>query len=296
MHLVDGGAHVYIGHIWKAVDQFVVKAAALRCAVRSDIRHGQIRHLRQRVNSEKIGAHRGPINPPQRSDAGIHALPGDLETQCIAELEFQCFGNAFFHADGIRFVGHPASLHDLVMRRGLRAVRDIEFALDQAFGPLIRVIRRPHGFAVDLDQARAQHRVPVHFVHTGLVQGVQKRLRLVRLYVDDKAVRRVCRGGVAPTVDQIGTQQHQQQQGQQADRQRTDLHHGIAGPRADLARGHAQPGRYPAPAHRQTQALHRQPGQTGKHQHRSGKAADHHQTQRQVAAGVHQQSGKTRQT
>ena len=74
---------------------------------------------------------------------------------------------------------------------------------------------------------------------SSLLEGI----RLLGHHVDDKAVGRVGRRGLAPAADQVGAQQHQQHQRQQADRQRADLHHGVGRARRDLPRGQHQPAR-----------------------------------------------------
>ena len=123
-----------------------------------------------------------------------------------------------------------------------------------------------------------------------------KRRPLVRHDVDDKAVGSICRGRLAPAADQIGTQQYQQHQRQQPDGQTADLHHGITGPRGQLARSQYQPARCGIFLHHPAQQLHGQPGHGRKQQRRSGKPAYGNTAQPGITADCQQQSRKTQHT
>ena len=174
-------------------------------------------------------------------------------------------------------------------------MRHIELAIHQSLGPLVGVILGRHVLAVDRHQASPDHGVPVVALNLGLAQMVLKGLRLIGLHIQNKAIRRVGRRGVAPTGHQVGAQQHQQHQGQQPHRQSTDLHHGKHRSGRNLARGQTQPLRRARFIHRPTQTAHRQPGQRGKKGHRPSKAQHHPQAQHQVTADRHQQQRKTQQ-
>ena len=62
-----------------------------------------------------------------------------------------------------------------------------------------------------------------------------------------------CGVACAPARDQVGAQQHQQHQREQADRERRDLQHGERRPRGDLARRQHQPARRARFGHRAAQ-------------------------------------------
>ncbi len=238
--------------------------------------------------------HRAPIDLAQAGDGGLAGLPGHVKAQAVTELEAQGVGQALFHADGTLLTGHPAARHHLVIARLLRTVGQVELAVNQAPGALIRKIIGGHGFAVDGDQAAANHGIPVELFHASGPQRLLKGVALLRLHIDHEAIGRVRRCGLAPTADQIGAQEHQQHQRQQADRQRADLYHGICRARRQLPRGQHQPARGRYFAHTGAQQSDGQKTGNGKHQHGSHKSAHRDQAQLQVAAGGQQQGGKTR--
>ena len=92
--------------------------------------------------------------------------------QLVAQLELKGFGNAFLHADGIGFFWLPSALHDLVVGRRLRGVRDIKFPLNQALGALVGVALGANIFTIDLNQSPPNHGVPVPFGYTRFIQGL----------------------------------------------------------------------------------------------------------------------------
>ena len=172
MYLVDGGAHVHIGDVGESVDQGVVKARLLGCAVGSDIGHGHVWHGRDGVDGKEIGPHRRPIDPTDRGDAHIHHHTCHVKAQLVSKLELQGFGNPLFHADGVGFFWLPSALHDLVVGRRLRGMRDIKFPLNQALGSLIGVALGANIFTIDLNQPSPNHGVPVPLDYTRFIQGL----------------------------------------------------------------------------------------------------------------------------
>ena len=173
-------------------------------------------------------------------------------------------------------------------------VRQVELALGQAAAPLGGKRIRVDGLAVDADQAAPHHGIPVKPLHSGGLEPGLEGFALVGLHVDDEAVGCIGRGGLAPRIDQIGAQQHQQHQRQQAHGQRADLHHRIAGAGAQLAGGQHQPARRGGLVDGHPQPAHRHMAGQRKHGHGSGKTAHGQQAQGEVAAGGQQQHGKTR--
>ncbi|MYZ54075.1 hypothetical protein F5985_18615, partial [Malikia spinosa] len=178
------------------------------------------------------------------------------------------------------------------MSRQLGAVREVELALDQPAGALVAVVLGADRAAIDRDQPAADHRIPVVARDALLAQLALEGIGLRRLDADDEAVGRIGRRGGAPARDQVGAQQHQQHQRQQAHRQRADLHHRIARARGPLPNRQRQPGRRAGPPRQAAQQPHGQPGQRREQQQRQRKAADRDQAQLEVAAGQQQQAGK----
>ena len=216
-----------------------------------------------------------------------------VKAQAVAQLQFQGFGNAVFDAQTIQLLSLPRTRNDRVVLRLIGAERHVEFAVHQTLGTLFGVAVGGDGVAIDRHQACANHGVPIGLAHACVVQGLQKRLGLIGLNVDDKTVGRIHRRGIAPAADEVSAQQHQQGQGQQAHRQRAHLHHGVDRTCADLSRGQHQPRRRTALHHAAAQHLHGQPGHARKQQHGARKATHHHETEFQITADCDQQHGKT---
>ena len=219
-------------------------------------------------------------------------MPGNVKTELIAQLEPQRAGQTFFHTQAVWLLRRPAARHHRVMRRQLVGVREIELALHQTLSPVVRVVLRRHRRAVDGHQAAPDHGVPVVPLHAGLAQGLLKGWPLLGLDVNHKTVGRVGRRGLLPAANQIGAQEHEQDQRQHAHRQRTDLHHRISRPRSHLAGGQHQPARGAALPNTHAQQPNGQGTDQGKKQHRTGKATDRNQAQLEVAADGQQQGGK----
>ena len=133
-------------------------------------------------------------------------------------------------------------------------------------------------------------------LHASSRQSALKGRLLVGLDVDHKAIGCIGRCGLLPSADQIGAQQHQQHQGQQAHRQTADLHHRKPGARRELPRGQNQPPRGGVFFHHRAQGVDRPPSHQGKNHHSSCKTAHGNQAQIQVATGSDQQHRKTQHT
>ena len=179
------------------------------------------------------------------------------------------------------------------MRGLVGAVRQVELAVHHPLGAVLKKIVRRDRLAVDGDEPPANHRIPVELFHAAVLQRFLKRVALLGLYVDDKAVRRVRRGGLSPAVDQIGAQQHEQHQRQQAHGQRAGLHDGIDRAGAELARGQHQPARRGRFVDAGAQQLDGGVTGHGKQRHRAQKAAHGNQPQLEIIARRQQQRGKT---
>jgi hypothetical protein len=291
LHLVDGAGHVDVGDVGKAAHQRVVEAGLLGRAEGAHVGDRHVGQLADREHDEEVGAHRAPVDLAQRRDLGLGLQAADVEAQRVAQLQAQRLRDALLDAGaaGSSGVQRPPPL---VVRRLGGAVGQVELAVDQALGAVLGVVVGTDLAPVHRHQPAADHRVPVVALHAGVAQRLLERVALLRHHVDDEAVRRVRRRGLAPAGDQVGAQQHQQHQRQQADRQRTDLHHRIDGPGRQLPRGQHQPARRRRLVHRRAQHLHRQPAQRREQQHRAGEAADRDGAQLQVAAGRDQQGGE----
>ena len=178
------------------------------------------------------------------------------------------------------------------MLRQRRRVRQVELAVQQAFGAVFAEVFRIHRLAVDGHQAAPDHGVPVVAANICGFQRLLEGVTLLGHDVDHKAVGRVGRGGLLPAADQIGAQKHQQHQGQQAHGQGAGLHHGIGGSGRHLTRGQHQPARgafivYPAP-----QQADGCPAEQRKQQHSSGKPTDRNHAQPGVSTDCQQQACK----
>ena len=94
---------------------------------------------------------------------------------------------------------------------------------------------------------------------------------------------------LAPARDQVGAQQGEQHQREQADRERRDLQHGERRPGRDLPRRQHQPARRAGLGHRAAQQPEREPRQQREHADRAGEAADRDQAELEVARHREQQ-------
>ena len=91
------------------------------------------------------------------------------------------------------------------------------------------------------------------------VQPLPERIALLRLHVDHEAVGRTLGRGRTPAVDQVGAQQHQQHQREQAHAQGRYLQHGEGRPRGDLSCGQHEPAWRARLGHCTAQCLHGEP-------------------------------------
>ena len=245
------------------------------------------------VHGKKVGPHRAPVHLAQRGDARVGLHTANVKTQPVAQAQSQGVGQALFHADGAFFLWRPAARHHLVVCGCLRGIGEVELAVHQALGTVFGVVVRAHGAIVHGHQAATDHRIPVVLAHARSLQRLLKGVGLVGLHVDDEAVGCVGWRGLAPAGNQVGAQQHQQHQRQEAHGQATDLHHGVSRTGADLARGQHQPARRRGLIHRAAQQLDHHPGHGSKQHHGSGKATHGDQAQLQIAADHQQQCRKT---
>ena len=297
LHLGQGAAHVDTGDVRKLVDQGVLKSGLpCRRPERGHVGHGQIRHLRNREHHEEVGAHGGPVHLAQTGDAGLPGLACDVKAQLVTQLEPQRIGNALFDAHAIGLFSQPAARCQRIVLGQDGRMRQVDFAVNQAFGTVGLEVGGTDFAAIDGHQATPDHGKPVGRLHTGFFQLPQKVCGLLGLYVDDKPVGCVGRRGLAPAGNQVSAQQNQQGQRQQTHRQGTDLDHGKHGPSGHLARGQPQPtrgllARNGAPEQPQSRG-----SQTGKHQQGQRKAPHGDQAQSQVAADHQQGQGKAHQT
>jgi hypothetical protein len=152
--------------------------------------------------------------------AGRPGIRADVEAHRVAELQAKLLRQAVFDAGSTGLVFFPLARRHRVVPRQLRAVAQIELAFDQTLRTLGAERFRRHRLAVHRDKTAADHRVPVVAFNACAIEHFAKRLLLLGLDVDDEAVRRVRRRGLAPARYEIGAQQHQQHEGQQPDGQR----------------------------------------------------------------------------
>ncbi len=233
--------------------------------------------------------HRAPVHLAGGGDARLAGDAADVEAQRVAHLQAQRLHQALLHAHAAGLAARPGALLDLVVRRLVGRVAEVELPVHQALGAVVGVVVGRDGPAVDGDQPAAEHRIPVVAAHAGAVQRRAEGLLLVGHHVDDEAVGRIRRRGAPPARHQVGAQQHQQHQRQQAHRQAADLHHRIGRPRRDLPRRQHQPARRRGLVDQPAQQLHRHPRQQGEEQHRAGEAAHRDAAELHVAAGRQQQ-------
>ena len=187
-------------------------------------------------------------------------------------------------------VQRPAEI--VLCARQRRAVADVELAVDEAARARVGVVVGSDRLAADRDQAAADHREPVVARHARIAQLGLERVGLRRLDVDDEAVRRVLRRRLAPARDQVGAKQREQDEREQADRERRHLQHGERRPRRELARRQDQPARRARIGNRAAQDDEREPRQQREHADRAGEAADRDQAELEIARHREQQRRK----
>ena len=225
----------------------------------------------------------------QARDPALDRRAAEVEAERVAELQAERLGQAFLDAQAALLVAGPASGGDLVVRRQRRAVAEVELAVDQALGARVGVVVGGDVLAVDRDQPAADHREPVVAADARGAQLGLEGLGLRRLDVDDEAVRRVLRRRLAPARDQVGAQQREQHQREQADGERRDLQHRERRPRRELACRQHQPARRARLGHRAAQDDEREPRQEREDADRAGEAADRDQAELEVARDREQQ-------
>ena len=229
MYLRQRLRHVDIGDVGKLAHQAVVKPLHLRGLERAHEGGGHVGQTGHRVNHVEIRPHRAPIDLAHRGDFGLHLYAANVKLERVAELQAQGGGHILLHTHRAGLVLDPLAAGNFIARRALDAGGQVELAVQQAARAVVGQTGRRHGFAVDLNQPAADHRVPVEFFHAGFVERLEEAVGLIRHDIDDETVRRIGRRGLAPAVDEVGAQQNQQHQRQQAHRQCADLHHGVGG-------------------------------------------------------------------
>ena len=277
----------------KVARQRVVEAGHGRRPERADETDRQVvGQPRHREHDEEVDAHRAPVDLAHAGDAPFGDAARDVEAQAVADVQLQRLHQALFDAQRVGLVGAPLAIDHRVVHRQLGLVAQVELALDQPLGALVGEVVLADRLAVDRHQAAADHRKPVVLRDTRFTQPLAKRLRLIGLQVDHEAVGRIGRRGSAPAGDEVGAQQHQQRQRQQADAERRHLQHREGRARGHLARGQHQPARRARLGHRRLQQAHGQPRQRGQHHHGSREAADRQAAELPIGGGRQQQRGE----
>ena len=296
MYLQQGGAHIHVRDVGEIAHQRVVETLNHRGLERTHKCDRHVGHRADRVDRIKIRPHRAPVDLAQRSDFCVYRHTANIKPQGVAELQVQRGGDAFFHTDGsCLLIGPTPGYHRVVLRLG-GTVRQVELAVNHAFGAVVGKVVGRHRFAVHRHQPTPDHGEPVVVFHARLTQVFLESFALLRHDVDDKTVRRVGRCGLAPAADEVGAQQYEQHQREQPHRQCTHLHHSVGRARGNLARGQHQPARRSRFADAAPKQLDGQPAQRRKQQHRASEPAHRNQAQHHVAAGCQQQSGKPSHT
>ena len=272
--------------------QRVVEARFVRRAIGREIGRRHIGQIRDRVHHEEIRAHRSPVHLAQAGDLRLVLDAADVEAQRVAELQSQRLRNAFLDAQSALLLGLPRTADDHVVLGRLGGVGEIELAIDQPLGAVFGVVIRADFLAVHGHQTAANHRIPVELLHARCLQRLLKSFGLLGQHVDHKTIGRIGRRGLLPAADQIGAQQHQQHQRQQAHRQAADLHHRIRRPCGNLPCGQHQPARRCGLVDHSAQRLHREPRHHGEQHDGSRKSADCDAAEFEIAAHRHQQHGK----
>ena len=302
LNLDQGAARVDVGDVGKSADQVIVKAELALpgagrqrqgCAKSTDVAQRHVSEFADRVNHKKVHAHGSPVHFTHAGDACFAEYASNVKAQCVTQLQAQRVSQTLLNAECISFFGCPAAVQHLVVVRQRSSIGDIELTVHQPLRTRVCIIFGLDRLAIDGHQTAANHGVPVKAAHAGLPQCLLKGFTLLGLHVDDETVRRIRRCGLTPTADEVGAQQNQKHQGQQAHCQRTDLHHCKSRPRRQLPRGQHQPARRRSLVDAGTQQTQRTITGQRKQQYRSGKSAHGDQPEFDIAAGGQQQDGKT---
>ncbi len=104
--------------------------------------------------------------------------------------------------------------------------RQIELAIDEALGAIVRVIGRGQREPVAGDETASDHRVEFGRLQTLVAEEGLQGLELVGLDVHQKAVGCVGRQALLPACQQIAAHQREQHQRHDPDAQRDDLSDG----------------------------------------------------------------------
>jgi len=101
--------------------------------------------------------------------------------------------------------------HDRVVSGRLRAVGEVELALDETLRALPRRNMLRGVFSIHLDQPPAHHGLQVGS-NAPCRQRLFDRFALIRLDIDDESVGRIRRTRATPGVDQVGPRDGEEQQ------------------------------------------------------------------------------------
>ena len=92
-------------------------------------------------------------------------LTCDVKAQPIAELQSQRLGDALFDTHAVGLLGQPAPGHQGVVARQDRAVREVDFTVEQAFAAVGDQVIRPDDPAIDGHQTAPDHGKPIGRLH-----------------------------------------------------------------------------------------------------------------------------------
>jgi hypothetical protein len=90
-------------------------------------------------------------------DARLYQLPGDVETQPVAQLQAHVACQALLDRQPIGFFRHPGAGHDGVVHRCDGAVAEVELALGSPVGALLGEGVRSDQLVVDGHQPAPDH-------------------------------------------------------------------------------------------------------------------------------------------
>ena len=201
----------------------------------------------RRADHEEVDLHRIPLQLPAAHQGHLDGLARHIETQVVTQLQTQGVHDANLGRDFGSLGMDPAAGSQPVVAGHPVGVGEIEFPVNEALGPVIRIVLRADGAGVDGHQAPPHHRIERHLAQAGLRQHPADVRLLIGLDVDDEAVGGVRWRSLLPGSQQIIADNGEQQQRHQADGEGHDLH--------------SRHGQSPGPA-RQRQAQHQRPAAT----------------------------------
>ena len=201
-----------------------------------------------RADHEEVDLHRIPLQLPAAHQGHLDGLASHIEAQVVTQLQAQGVHDANLGRDFGSLGMDPAAGSQPVVAGHPVGVGEIEFAVNEALGPIVRIVLRADGAVVDGHQAPPHHRVERHLAQAGLGQHPTDVRLLIGLDVDDEAVGGIGWRSLLPGGQQVIADDGEQQQRHQADGERHDLH--------------GRHGQSPGPAC-QRQAQHQCPAATG---------------------------------